>query len=662
MLTALVLAVLARPQAVTFTHPCAHSSVVLEALGNEMGIKMAPGGSVLQDYFAVKFTDRDPETIKRLLAETLNAVWVQRGEYLVLDRGAKQHAEELQWENAILREQIEKFLEQSPRGEFDVAAYRKAVIDSLAARTQGDLYQRAAEEQRKKSPITYFSSAIVRAIGVDTLVAIRAGESLRYIWSNKGPSEMPLNLRQVVEKFVEDSRVASETSIAVGDDLSYEERYPGENDDNEIRIDVTRYLSNLSITYHQEANYEGGSSSVSRNLANFSIRATSPVRAKIDGLTGPFLLEDPARTLVKLASIKVIGSPLETRTISPEERRVGLAIGSDFANNEVLTIYGTKPLDASAEMAGFDYVALVPDGHTSYATWIRTAENAQLEQAWNAWCSGLEVKKDTETGVLLIKPLDTRNVRESRFDRVAASNFVKSFIQTNRMSLDSLGRLALATRDSRDFQNAYNEARLFLPISTYVNADYAALCIYGALSASQRRAASDQGAVLSLRNLPIKARNAIENSLKNTRYMYSSIRPNPPDWTTNGTSYSGEIHIKHQMLEALPQTTEVRVQVFSSKQLRPKTPANMYTSFPSAESIAMYQRMEPNRYSPDYTKLAVVDAERLQVEIFIPSQGYVTLSVQLDSGTDDTEYTTYDKLPEPWKSQIAEAIKKQGGG
>jgi hypothetical protein len=34
----------------------------------------------------------------------------------------------------------------------------------------------------------------------------------------------------------------------------------------------------------------------------------------------------------------------------------------------------------------------------------------------------------------------------------------------------------------------------------------------------------------------------------------------------------------------------------------------------------------------------------------------------MDSGSKSTKYVPLDQLPEPWKSQLAEAIKKAGGG
>jgi hypothetical protein len=58
----------------------------------------------------------------------------------------------------------------------------------------------------------------------------------------------------------------------------------------------------------------------------------------------------------------------------------------------------------------------------------------------------------------------------------------------------------------------------------------------------------------------------------------------------------------------------------------------------------------------------VVEAERVVIEVFVPKLGYVTLYAQADSATHATEYVEPGALPEPWKSQLAEPIKKAGGG
>ena len=47
--------VLLQERTVTFTHPCAHSSVVLEAFGKEIGETIRMSGNVNKSYCRVRF-------------------------------------------------------------------------------------------------------------------------------------------------------------------------------------------------------------------------------------------------------------------------------------------------------------------------------------------------------------------------------------------------------------------------------------------------------------------------------------------------------------------------------------------------------------------------------------------------------------------------------
>ncbi|MCH8980365.1 MAG: hypothetical protein IH945_14165, partial [Armatimonadetes bacterium] len=78
MTQSLLLAILIAPQTITFTHPCAHSSVVLEALGKELNLALKPSGSVNKDYFLIRFKDVPAEEALDKIAQTLNATWTQK--------------------------------------------------------------------------------------------------------------------------------------------------------------------------------------------------------------------------------------------------------------------------------------------------------------------------------------------------------------------------------------------------------------------------------------------------------------------------------------------------------------------------------------------------------------------------------------------------------
>ncbi|MCH7945617.1 MAG: hypothetical protein IIC73_06330, partial [Armatimonadetes bacterium] len=91
MLSALIFAAaLQGTRTVTFSHPCAHSSVVLEALGEELGLILKPSGSVNNDYFLVRFDDVDVETVFEKISEILTTTWTKEGDVYYLGRTRKQ--------------------------------------------------------------------------------------------------------------------------------------------------------------------------------------------------------------------------------------------------------------------------------------------------------------------------------------------------------------------------------------------------------------------------------------------------------------------------------------------------------------------------------------------------------------------------------------------
>ena len=109
MLAAIIFgAVLAQERTVTFTHPCAHSSVVLEAFGREIGETIKPGRSVNKDYFLVRFDGMPVEDAKAAIAKTLKAKWEMKDGTLYLTRTRAMENQERSEQGELLKEVIEK--------------------------------------------------------------------------------------------------------------------------------------------------------------------------------------------------------------------------------------------------------------------------------------------------------------------------------------------------------------------------------------------------------------------------------------------------------------------------------------------------------------------------------------------------------------------------
>ena len=113
MISALALACItaAQPQTLTFTHACDQSSVVLEALGEELGMTLKPSGSVNKDYFFVGFKDVSAQVIFDKIAETLNAKWVRKGNVTYLTRSSDMDKAEVQAGKDLMREALPAMLD-----------------------------------------------------------------------------------------------------------------------------------------------------------------------------------------------------------------------------------------------------------------------------------------------------------------------------------------------------------------------------------------------------------------------------------------------------------------------------------------------------------------------------------------------------------------------
>ena len=113
MTTLIALALIAQQQTVTFTHPGAHSSVVLAALGQELNLTLRPSGSVNKDYFLVHFKKVSIEEAFDKIAETLNATWTKKNDVYYLGRTRQQDMQDEAKEDEPLLRAHRMFVEKT---------------------------------------------------------------------------------------------------------------------------------------------------------------------------------------------------------------------------------------------------------------------------------------------------------------------------------------------------------------------------------------------------------------------------------------------------------------------------------------------------------------------------------------------------------------------
>src|SRR5690349_21213682 len=171
MIAAAILAItIAKPQTVTFSHPCANAAVVLEALGKELGITIKPLASVNQDYFLVSFTDVPQEDAFAKIASTLNATWEDREGVKYLTRTHAQELEEERQEREIDVKVISDWLAKRQIKEEYTANYAKKLIEQVlplmdaSSQSGGENYQQLMSFSAD-SPLERLLTRLLHEIG-----------------------------------------------------------------------------------------------------------------------------------------------------------------------------------------------------------------------------------------------------------------------------------------------------------------------------------------------------------------------------------------------------------------------------------------------------------------------------------------------------------------
>ncbi len=668
MLLALLL-LAQQPRTVTFTHPCAHSSVVLEALGKEMGVKMAPGGSVLQDYFALKFTDRPVEDVKRVIADTLNATWVERGDYCVLDRTAKDDKEEDDSELAALRNGIVKYMKENPTKVVSIEEIKGVLVRLTSVSAASSEYARLSQELQSLSPKSGFGARIIRALGVDRLLAVTEERPITYLFGHGSSSAMPPTVREVLTEYLNECSDVFEAARQLGADGYVREFEGASQRDGQYRLTIQRQDFMYSIVLNQLA------SEAPRGATNRPLGDAMIMRGAFASPSGKTLTLDPPKHMPvfsedALAMMRVLYSksyfPRPEVQPSEMQRLRVLAMAKDLRKYEPLCMYASAPLEQACQEQGKDYVALLSDHKAFDEDWIVQVPKGSASEMWRNWIAPLQVVEDEKSLILKIFSRNARYARERRLDRAAASELVRNYERRGWINLDDLAEFSKAAIDQQTFHFSLDSAFRFLPVKVRSVGEWAALRAYSGLSPNQRLAARESGILLEWRQLPAEFRAEVMPVLlsPSARFMASpsGVESN---WSAMGKS-GGELRQIGQLngRTSVPAGTQVKIRVYTKAALKPgpSTKGGIDETALTPNEFSMRVRQDRSEYSPDFALAAVCYAERVQVDVFVPDTGYLYFAAQVDDVTDKTEFRPLDKLPEPWRTQLADAIKKNGGG
>ncbi|HXH59882.1 MAG TPA: hypothetical protein VNI20_00840, partial [Fimbriimonadaceae bacterium] len=167
-------AALLQQQTITFTHPCANSAVVLEALGKRLGVTMRPSGSVTKDYFLVSFHDITKEEALDKIASALNATWEEKNDVTYLTRT---HNQELAEKDAVHKQEvqaIQEWLDKNKVTDDFTLDKAKGMLEQLLPLapypgSYDEVRLNKFDEIEKSSPINRYALRLAAEIGAEAI-------------------------------------------------------------------------------------------------------------------------------------------------------------------------------------------------------------------------------------------------------------------------------------------------------------------------------------------------------------------------------------------------------------------------------------------------------------------------------------------------------------
>jgi hypothetical protein len=379
--------------------------------------------------------------------------------------------------------------------------------------------------------------------------------------------------------------------------------------------------------------------------------------------SGKLTISPEALSMMRVMSVRK-GFPLPLEQPNDADMEVALRLAKDLAKNDPLTLYGDAPLKLAADQARRDFVALLPDYYVFIGASIADRELAPAR--WEGMVRSQRIVEDEKTKILRIVPYNAKFLRQRRLDREAASRFVSEFHRSGHLTLDALADFMKGMKDEQAMYGSleFVNPLLSVPLQTY--GKFEALKVYGCLTDYQRKQARDGGYAAPWNMLPKDIQALLARQVLSDSAGFSESPPDAPATWAPDVFSLGRI-LKQGALafeSVVPPATTVRVRVLTTTLLKPG-PNSYGTSggeLLAPEKFAARHKGGASDYYPDFSRATVASAERVHLDVHVPGIGYLHFAAQVDDTTEKTKYVPLNQLPEPWKSQLAEAIKKAGGG
>ncbi|MCH7905464.1 MAG: hypothetical protein IH944_12990 [Armatimonadetes bacterium] len=650
-------------QTVTFTHPCAHSSIVLEAFGKQIGETIKPSGGVNKDYFLVRFDEMPIEDAKAAIAKTLNATWSRKGDVLYLTRT---RAQELAEENAI-NEELKRSLQLRIDGAIKRNRDRKPlvlveVIEEMRNQTSPKPF---GGYTYNESPLRRFEDRVEATLTVDDLMSLPLGSTIYSDDPRLEERPFPPAWMDAAKAFRQDREVWYRAQQVSGltDENSFGLNYPGSLV-HKIELEFNRKPDSLGISISFRAGIRSLSSDFSGGSGIVSSENEWPDFYR--GLDEPLEIGKDMKEAWNYFVPRgwVFAGRRNPRVMTRKELpRLLAQVIDDLPNNEPLTSLVSWPILQAAERKKTNIVALFADGVLHWPFRQSVEDGMTLSSVFGFGWNIFMATFDTELSCWIARPFDPAGARKNRMDRPAFATLLKRARADGWIRLNNMAGFIRRT----EIETLEPSWQTWLGIAEFLGEDDWSwpgvfsrggngTAVYARLSTSQQRAAWSGGIEIPLSLWPSGVWEVLATS------DWGRARMIPAGLDMSSLEAQQGRRVSSLFGERLPAGTTLRVQVVEGTEL--------WVGYEKTGFQMDLERYANISVNPDYDglsdqkvdRVAVGPTETLTVELVVPNVGSVVMTARYGRVPFFDELGPVEQLPASAQAAIAAAIQKARGG
>ena len=660
----ILLSVISQNNAIDFVHPVASSKVVLEALGERIGMDLRPSGTVQKDYFLVRSISDSPETIMERIATTLNASWTERNGVRYLGRSIAEDREILGYAKKDLEVAIEQYIEKAPGTRLWTREESKALLRT-AILPSGELDRQAIRRRlAKSSPYLELLREFIAATGPVALSALPQDELTYYLWApSNNERRIPNSMRSKVETTSKSLRGLHAAYLEVG---AYPPAsiFPEKIAPSSWSFFVLKSAGHLLVSIVGSGRHRTPFAMVTVNA-----RASDDALRSLEEVTLPFTPSPLAREL--------IGRLIATNPEKSDWLRVKSATDPSLIEwyeeglpIDPLHLIGGEPILAAAAKSDVDVVAVLTDSLVWTST-LRLLADVPLVDVVRLIVRGQKSEYIAQERFLSIGHVQSGQPF-ARFDRQATATFALTAKRDGWQRIGPLSMLARDTGDSLSFFRALRLSEALQPVFSRGRVigppRFHLLKLFGGLSDPIRNEALSRSVKEAYSALPPVVRSQLTLAAQTGAFTAVDQSTDPTVWQWSEQAD----HLNDgEKVFVLPDDTGVEIRLERSKRFITLDgrggpgfwPHPLMTPEDAAEKVHASQQPSALQSTREgYQVLALVDAERLTVTIRIPGSEGFSASLIFDSRGPTTQFHHAEKTGGAERDALVTALRRLKGG